>query len=439
MTLLALAVVVLVVLAILRGAEVKLTLILAALLLGCLAGAPMTIVQTFLKYFTDERYLLPIGCCMGFAFVLRETECDKHLVHLLLRPLQRVRTLLIPGIVLIGVLVNVPIISQSSTAVAVGSVLVPVLAAARLSPTTIGAALALGASIGGELLNPGAPELRTVSGACGVASITCVEQVWPLLLVHLAVTVPLFWLVSARAEAAFRRDEPSTEEPILFRVNYFKALVPLIPLLLLFLTAMPERVRLLDVPRDWLAAKDENPGVFDSRLIGAAMLVGVVVAAATAPRKAGGTAKVFFEGAGYALTNVTALITAAGCFGKGIVMVGLAAPVNAAIQEVPRLLMPLAALFPLGFAWVSGSGMASTESLFSFYVEPAESVGVDPVEVGAVVSLAAAAGRTMSPVAAVVLMAASLAGAKPLAMVRRLALPLLAGLVAVVVTAMLRG
>jgi C4-dicarboxylate transporter len=51
-----------------------------------------------------------------------------------------------------------------------------------------------------------------------------------------------------------------------------------------------------------------------------------------------------------------------------------------------------------------------------------------------VVSLAAA-GRTMSPVAAVVLMA-KLTNTEPLAVVRRVALPLLAGIAAVVAVLM---
>jgi hypothetical protein len=43
----------------------------------------------------------------------------------------------------------------------------------------------------------------------------------------------------------------------------------------------------------------------------------------------------------------------------------------------------------------------------------------------------------MSPVAAVVLMSASLTGTEPLALVRRVALPLLAGTAVVVIAAML--
>ena len=38
---------------------------------------------------------------------------------------------------------------------------IPILRAARISPVIVGAALLLGSSVGGELFNPGAPELRT--------------------------------------------------------------------------------------------------------------------------------------------------------------------------------------------------------------------------------------------------------------------------------------
>jgi DcuC family C4-dicarboxylate transporter len=79
--------------------------------------------------------------------------------------------------------------------------------------------------------------------------------------------------------------------------------------------------------------------------------------------------------------------------------------------------------------------MASTQSLFPFFAEPALRLGIDPALVGAVVSLASAAGRTMSPVAAVTLMTATLTGTNPLELARRVALPLLAGTTAVVLAA----
>src|SRR5581483_8876580 len=160
--LLGLLIIFLAVYAIYRQAEVRLILALAALALGFLAGDPWAIVKKFFATFADEKFVVPICCAMGFAYVLKLTGCDEHLVHLLVRPLAKVRFLLIPGTVLVGFLVNMPMISQTSTAVTIGPVVIPILMAARLSPVTIGATLILGCSVGGELLNPGAPELRTV-------------------------------------------------------------------------------------------------------------------------------------------------------------------------------------------------------------------------------------------------------------------------------------
>src|SRR5947209_1469730 len=156
--LLGLAIIAAAVYAIVRRAEVRLVLLLAALALGAAAGDVPAIVRTFLTTLANEQFVVPICTAMGFAYVLRHTGCDQHLVHLLVRPLQRVRLLVVPGAVLVGFLVNIPVISQTSTAVAIGAVLVPLLRSARVSPATTGAAILLGSSVGGELLNPGAAE-----------------------------------------------------------------------------------------------------------------------------------------------------------------------------------------------------------------------------------------------------------------------------------------
>ncbi|HEX4612751.1 MAG TPA: hypothetical protein VH092_31440, partial [Urbifossiella sp.] len=84
------------------------------------------------------------------------------------------------------------------------------------------------------------------------------------------------------------------------------------------------------------------------------------------------------------------------------------------------------------FAAVSGSGMASTQSLYGFFHAPAVAIGLDPTAVGALVSVGSAAGRTMSPVAAVVLMCASLTGTRPIDLVKRVAPPLLIALAVVI-------
>lgn len=449
-SLLGLAVVALAVWAILRRVDVRLTLFVAALALGTLAGRPDAVVTKFLATLTDDRFVIPICSAMGFAHVLRLTGCDRHLVQLLVTPLRRCHAVLVPGGVLVGFLVNIPVVSQTSTAVVLGSVLLPLLRAAGVSAATAGATLLLGCSIGGELLNPGAPEFRTVADATGASAADCVRRVLPLVLPHLVLAAGVFWLMHLRAEthavsspvatAGLERQpdveghriEPIDEGPP-FRVNLVKALVPMVPIVLLFLTGKPFGP--IHVPERWLTDTPGDIVRFDSRLVGAAMLVGTCLAALAGGRRAPEAGRAFFEGAGSAFANIISVIVTASCFGKGVELTGLAADLGDVITRWPGLLLPTAGGLPWAFAWVSGSGMASTQSLYGSFVAPARDLGVDPVHVGAVVSIASAAGRTMSPVAAVTLMCAALTETSPFTLIRRVAVPLTVGLVVVVALA----
>jgi DcuC family C4-dicarboxylate transporter len=215
-------------------------------------------------------------------------------------------------------------------------------------------------------------------------------------------------------------------------INPLKALVPLVPLVLLFLAGPP--IHAFDVPKWWIVdtSKPGADALFSSRLIGAAMLIGVLVAGVVSPRNAKGSVKEYFEGAGYGFTHIISLIVTANCFGEAIKQVGLAKTLGDLITRNPDSLVPLAGAVPAAFAVVSGSGMASTQSLYGFFHGPAVNLGHDPAGIGAVVSVAAAAGRTMSPVAAVTLMCCTLTGAKPFELARRVAPPLAIGLVVVV-------
>jgi DcuC family C4-dicarboxylate transporter len=379
---------------------------------------------------------------------------------LLVKPLRYVRWLLVPGVVVVGFLVNIPVISQTSTAVCIGPVIVPLMRAAGYSMATIGACLLLGTSVGGELLNPGAPELLTIFDK---TKVTTVEQsqryLPPLVFTQLAVSVVVVWLLSVWWErSANPTPGPSpekggeTEAPATLsgkgdgglgssadpqRINLLKALVPLVPIALLFASGLPKEtgLRLIDIPDEWvtpLKGGARDPA-YNTRLIGLAMLIGVVVAMAVTPDKARTSVRQFFEGAGYGFANVVSIIVTATCFGTAIEGAGLAEALGDVIAKAPGLLQPLAALVPLAFGALSGSGMASTQSLYGFFYEPAVEHGHDPTAVGAMVGVGSAAGRTMSPVAAVTIMSATLTGTNPFTLARRVAVPLLVG-IAVVIT-----
>jgi len=285
--------------AVLRRVDVRLVLIPAALALGVVAGQPRQIVWTFFSTFADEKFVVPICSAMGFAYVLKETTCDQHLVQLLAKPLRRSRLFLIPGTVLVGYIVNIPVVSQTGTAVAIGAVLIPLMFAARLSPATAGASLLLGSSIGGELLNTGGTAYAALNSAA-FKGTDAYRIAAPLSLIQMSVAALVFWLLSARKEHQARaevlspeRQQALEDELPPFRVNLFKAAVPMLPVALLFLLAEPFAIldRLLSylldqdivaVPKDWIINPEiDKPAVFGTRLIGAAMLAGVVVAAFT--------------------------------------------------------------------------------------------------------------------------------------------------------------
>jgi len=420
------------VIGIVRGWDVRLVLLAAAGVIGAMSGDLRPIVRAFFDTFSGEKFVTPICTAMGFAYVLKHTGCDAQLVNLLVGPVRRVRFLMVPGVVLAGFVVNIPVVSQSSTAVCLGTVVVPLMRSAGFSPLTIGSSLLLGASVGGELLNPSAVELLAVKAKTGADLRTLSwgyipPLVFPVLVVS---TLLLWWLCRRNVETA-----AETPPPVAVRVNVLQALVPLVPLLLLFLSGPP--LEWFKVPPEWVALPSQE-GVAGSRLIGLAMLIGVGVAAVAVPRKAGGCMRAFFDGAGYAFANVISLIVVAQCFGAALKGVGLADALGRFIAANPDALEPLAATVPFLFALVCGSGIASSQSLYPFFYDPAVAVGEDPNAVGGLVSVGSAIGRTLSPVSAVALMCGTLAGAKATDLSKRLAIPLVAGLTVTVSIHLLR-
>jgi DcuC family C4-dicarboxylate transporter len=334
-----------------------------------------------------------------------------------------------------------------------------------LSPITTGAALLLGCSIGGELFNPAAPEVLTTFQVSQKAAkdhpelsvdplqfdaSRCVQRIFPLNLVGLLVGTLVFWVISLLWEAR-TPPTPETEAaaaPMLAMPSFLslagilfllRAIVPLFPLVFLYLCSYP--LNLVEIDSAWLVSPtlpaDRIKEVMPTRLIGLAMVLGVAAAVLATPSQFKGAASAFFEGAAFGFGHIVSLIVVAQGFAKGIELVGFAQTIAGLIEAFPDLLIPLAGFMALGFAFLCGSGMATAQGLFGFFAGPALLLGIDPTHVGAVVSLAAAAGRTMSPVSAVTLMCARMTETKPLDLVKQVAIPLVISVAIIVVVAMI--
>jgi DcuC family C4-dicarboxylate transporter len=225
-----------------RRAEVRLVLLGAGLLLATIAGRPLAVADGFALAMVAPM-VAPICASMGFAAVLAATGCDRHLVRLLVAPLRRARWAVLPGTILAAYLVNLAVPSQSSTAAALGPILVPLLVAAGSRPAVAGAALVLGASFGGDLLSPVAQDVLALAGPLRLAPEEIGGRVSPSSLAGVLVATLAFSLRHRRSRAApADRGDASPEAPAPASdtapapepaLDPLRALIPLVPIALL--------------------------------------------------------------------------------------------------------------------------------------------------------------------------------------------------------------
>jgi DcuC family C4-dicarboxylate transporter len=405
-----------------RRVDVRLVLILGALPLFLAVGRWTEMFVKMAAEMSNPGTVVPIGAAMGFAHVLKLTGCDQHLVRLLLIPVRRFRPLLVPGGIASAYLVNSAIVSQAGTAAVIGPILIPVLQAGGISSARAGALLLLGSSMGGELFNPGAVEMRKLAELTGLPGSAVVARSAWLNLTACATALTVFWLLTPRRSVT---SPPAGEDGAPAPgVNLARAVVPLIPLVLLLVANTVADAR---IPRE-LAGP---PTIL------VAMLIGVAAAVLATPNAAGDVASAFFEGAGYAYTHVISLIVAASVFAEGVKLSGLIEVLMKAAASSPGFVTLLSVFLPWSLAVASGTGIAPAVSVMEFFVPATEAMGLDPVRLGTLSAMGAHFGRTMSPAAAVVAISARLSGTGPRELVRLVSVPLLGGGIVLVLAALL--
>lgn len=424
-----LAIILIAIILMFKRVDVRLNLGLSAAALFLIAGKLPQLFVFITQQMTNEKTVVPICTAMGFAYVLRITECDRHLTHLLLTPLRYGRWLLIPGGMIAAYIVNMAIISQSSTAAIVGTVLLPLLQAGGVMPVIAGSLLLLGSSMGGELFNPGAVELVKLAELTGQPVTTLTVKVLPVNLLASATALIVFCflvVIFSRKNAASVEDNQTDSsvaqsgKPL--RLNPLKALVPLLPIALLFIVPI-----LVQLPQEF-----SNNSVS----IAAAMLIAVAAAGLTAPKASGRLVATFFEGIGFAYANIISIIIVATIFTEGIKANGLIEILTNTLAHRPIAAKFASLILPFALAGVTGSGSAPAIAVMNVLVPVAAKMNLDAIGLGALIAVAAQLGRTMSPVAAVVVMCATLSGQPPLSLVKYVTIPLLAGFVALLVAAL---
>lgn len=407
--------------ALLREVDIRLVLFAGGLCLTSLAGAPGTVLEIFQAEMGNGKTIGPICSAMGYAFVLRATGCDQEMVKLLLKPVSRVRWLLIPAGCAVGFVTNIAVTSQTASVAAVGPVLMPLMLAAGYPPLVVAGTLVLGCSGGGSLYNPADADLIAIHEASGASLSQVLQGMFLPLLGGFVAAVLLFTLFSQRtAEAPATNPTVSCE-----RVNLVKALLPPLPVIMIFLM----------LPGSPWASALGGKGLPVSH----AMILATAIVLLVERKAVSNSVKCFFEGMGYAYVNVISIIITASCFIAGLTQVGLTAHLIDVVSGTSTFGKVAAGIFPGLLAVISGSGIGPSAA-FSKAVLPTLQHDLPlAIDLGVLAAIAATFGRTLSPVAAVVIFSATMTGVSPWSLVRRLAPPLLMGFAVVLCIVLARG
>ena len=398
-------IVILTIVAMIKRYEVRLVLFVSGLLMCSVALKPLEAVKAFTTNMVHGS-LVPIICTvMGFAYVLKLTECDSHLVHALTKPLTKVKMILIPGAAMITFVINIALPSAAGVSAAVGAILIPALIATGVNPAM--AATAVMAGTFGSCLSPGSPHIVTVADLAkvGVMDVVFANTLRTVICGLIgAISLTIYAVVRKEMTGyvpANPADAVMSSNASNFKVNPIKAIVPVVPFALLILTSSALKLFKTEVT------------------VPQAMFVGIFLAALVALKNPQEVSRAFFSGMGSAYAEVIGIIVAAGVFTAGMSTIGLTGALIKAMQGSDTVVRIAASMGPMFIAVLSGSGDAATLAFNQAITPHAAAFGLDTISLGTTAHLAGALGRTMSPVAGAAIICAGLAKVNPMEIAKR--------------------
>jgi len=383
--------------------ETRLVLFCSGVILALMGGDVMGPFKAFSHAMLESKLFEAIISVMGFAFVMRLTECDKHLINLLIKPLKKAGPLLIPATTLVTLFINTSITSSAGCSAAVGGILIPLLLAAGIHPAIAAASIYAGTY--GAIFNPGYAQVAIIVDVAKATPVAVVANHFTALL-----TAGVIGAFSLLAVAYVRKENKGYELPAekmvedttgTFKVNVIRAFIPLLPILLLVLGSMNVIPALKQLQ------------------ISHAMIIGVFCAfivTRVSPQK---ISKEFWKGVGDSFGHVFGIIICALVFVGGLSSVGLIQALISLMISNPSIAKISSAVGPFLLGVMSGSGDAAAVAFNKAVTPEAVKFGLTSMDMGSMAAIGGALGRTMSPVAGGLIICATLAGVSPMEVAKR--------------------
>ena len=370
----------------------------------------------------------------GYSGYMNAIGANQMAVNFLVKPLMKIKrkSLFVPLVFLIGNLMSLVVPSASSLAIILMSILYPMLASMGISSLTAAGVIAMTATI---MPTPLGADNVIAANTLGYDVLNYV--VWnakislPSLLI--IAVAQYFWqkyCYKKEGEAAYvSLNEEGLSKQKEFDVPKFYAILPILPLLLI-----------VGVGIAGMFIKGITMDIFVLTFISFFIAVLVETLRLKSFKKVQDTAVEMFKGMGQGFSQVVMLVVGGSLFTSAIQTLGIIDSIMASVEASSSAGIVTTLIFSGAttlFGILSGGGLAMFYAVIELIPGIAEKAGIDGILISLPMQMIANLTRTISPVAAVVMIVASTVGVSPIRILKRTSVPTIIGIIRVIVLSIL--
>lgn len=370
----------------------------------------------------------------GYSGYMNAIGANQMAVNFLVKPLMKIKrkSLFVPVVFLIGNLMSLVVPSASSLAIILMSILYPMLASMGISSLTAAGVIAMTATI-----------MPTPLGADNViAANTLGYDVLNYVVWNAKISLPSLLIIAVaqyfwqkycdkkEGEAAYvSLNEEGLSKQKEFDVPKFYAILPILPLLLI-----------VGVGIAGMFIKGITMDIFVLTFISFFIAVLVETLRLKSFKKVQDTAVEMFKGMGQGFSQVVMLVVGGSLFTSAIQTLGIIDNIMASVEASSSAGIVTTLIFSGAttlFGILSGGGLAMFYAVIELIPGIAEKAGIDGILISLPMQMIANLTRTISPVAAVVMIVASTVGVSPIRILKRTSVPTIIGIISVIVLSIL--
>lgn len=370
----------------------------------------------------------------GYSGYMNAIGANQMAVNFLVKPLMKIKrkSLFVPVVFLIGNLMSMVVPSASSLAIILMSILYPMLASMGISSLTAAGVIAMTATI-----------MPTPLGADNViAANTLGYDVLNYVVWNAKISLPSLLIIAVaqyfwqkycdkkEGEAAYvSLNEEGLSKQKEFDVPKFYAILPILPLLLI-----------VGVGIAGMFVKGITMDIFVLTFISFFIAVLVETLRLKSFKKVQDTAVEMFKGMGQGFSQVVMLVVGGSLFTSAIQTLGIIDSIMASVEASSSAGIVTTLIFSGAttlFGILSGGGLAMFYAVIELIPGIAEKAGIDGILISLPMQMIANLTRTISPVAAVVMIVVSTVGVSPIRILKRTSVPTIIGIISVIVLSIL--